>query len=93
MVHGVTIRPVATGSALIAAGALMLWSARAYTDARADVHAAQARALDERGAPVWFRRIVAPTGSGVRRTERYVASTLGLGVVLAGCLRLLGVWS
>ena len=82
-----------TGLALMAAGALLLWSARAYTDARGDVNDAYARGLDERGAPVWFRRIVAPTGTGVRRFERYMALALGVLVVLAGCLRLVGVWT
>lgn len=71
----------------------MLWSSRAYTDARADFNARYAEAMAERGAPLWLRRIVAPAGRGVRRTERRVATVLGAIVLIAGVLRLLGVWS
>jgi hypothetical protein len=84
---------VELGLGLIAAGGLMMWSARAYTDARADFNARYAKAMAERGAPRWLRRIVAPTGAGLRRTERRVATALGRAVLLVGCLRLLGVWS
>lgn len=70
----------------------MMWSARAYTDARADFNARYAEAMAARGAPRWLIRIVAPTRAGIRRTERRVATALGLAVLVAGCLRLLGVW-
>jgi hypothetical protein len=82
------------GLALIAAGGLMLWSARAYTDARSDFSARYAEILAARGTPRWLRRIVAPQfGPGVRRAEQRMATTLALAVIVAGCLRLFGVWS
>ena len=84
---------VEVGLFLIAVGALMLWSARAYTDARADFNTRYAEAMAERGAPRWLRRVVAPTGEGVRQTERRVATALGVVVLIAGVLRLFGVWS
>jgi hypothetical protein len=84
---------VGTGFLLIAAGALMIWSARAYTDARADVNARFAEVMARRGYPRWYRRTLAPTGRGVRTAERRIAPALGAVVVLAGVLRLLGVWS
>jgi hypothetical protein len=88
-----TLTIVEVGLALIAAGALMLWSARAYTDGRAAFRARYADALAERRAPAWFRRMVAPIGPGVRRADRSVAIVLASVVILAGCLRLLGLWS
>ena len=78
---------------LIAAGAVMLWCARAYTDARADFNARYSQALAERGAPRWLRRVVAPTGDWVRRTDRRAAMALGVMAVIAGALRLFGVWT
>ena len=81
------------GLALIAAGVLMLWSARAYTDVSGDFNARYAEALNERGTPRWLRHVLAPAGPRARHMDRAVARTLALGVILAGCLRLFGVWS
>ena len=81
------------GLFLIAAGLLLLWSARSYADARVDVSRRFAQVMAERGTPRWLRRLVLPTGVWRRRTERRAALALGAAVLVAGVLRLLGVWS